>query len=425
MHHLDAELQAELAGEPELNQLASALALSETSDFCVLTCSSTRQAKAALAVLATTVAQKLGQPYPMDVLTSGITVNRDTLLTNLLAPLLIAGREKNSVLVVVDATQADQQDASAWAVLFERMNEVRNTLMERLANTLLLILPSWLLRDFPGHAPDFWSIRSITATAYARPEKGLTFDSLSFDPSSSTKTKYRGLFFGVQDYQDPNIKNLAAPLADIEKLKTVLLEGYGFEDIECIENPTRRRINDELATLARTSGENENLLIYFAGHGTEDKILEEGYWLPTDAVLGDEGSFFPNSRLLKYLGHLPMRHILVLSDACLAGSIFQDTRDVDSPMEARFFEELHRRKSRWAWTSCDDTLARDRGKGAHSPLIEAMVDLLRRSERPFVTAKQLSMDVGNVVRNNYEQMPICARLERCDDGLGEFIFVRG
>ncbi len=51
-------------------------------------------------------------------------------------------------------------EEEAWAWLFRRMNELRNTILKVLRGPLILCLPPKMELLFIDHAPDFWSIRS-------------------------------------------------------------------------------------------------------------------------------------------------------------------------------------------------------------------------------------------------------------------------
>ena len=68
---------------------------------------------------------------------------------------------------IIDASNSGKLDEEAWMIFFQRMNEVRNTIMKRLSAPLLLIVTSALEIEFALRAPDFWSIRSDVARAEA------------------------------------------------------------------------------------------------------------------------------------------------------------------------------------------------------------------------------------------------------------------
>ena len=79
---------------------------------------------------------------------------------------------------IIDASNSGKRDEKAWMIFFQRMNEVRNTIMKRLSSPLLLIVTSELEIEFAQRAPDFWSIRSDVAKAEADEQTPLEFGDL-------------------------------------------------------------------------------------------------------------------------------------------------------------------------------------------------------------------------------------------------------
>ena len=56
-----------------------------------------------------------------------------------------------------------------------------------------------------------------------------------------------------------------------------------------------------MSRLRRELGPDDNLLIYYAGHGYVDEETEEGYWLPVDAVEDDPVDWISNSTITTML----------------------------------------------------------------------------------------------------------------------------
>ena len=61
----------------------------------------------------------------------------------------------------------------------------------------------------------------------------------------------------------------------------------------------RKNIYDALKKFIETVGPNDNVLIYYAGHGYFDDLLNEGYWVSAEAGLGQESDYLANSTILK------------------------------------------------------------------------------------------------------------------------------
>ncbi|HID55006.1 TPA: caspase family protein, partial [Candidatus Poribacteria bacterium] len=111
----------------------------------------------------------------------------------------------------------------------------------------------------------------------------------------------------------------------------VLREDYGFEVRELI-NPTKAEIERELARLTRREivGEDDAVLVFFAGHGQSVKLPEGemGFLIPSDAkvdlkdtsdVSGYIETCIPMSRLKEYAKAIPAKHRLFLLDCCFSG----------------------------------------------------------------------------------------------------------
>ncbi len=127
------------------------------------------------------------------------------------------------------------------------------------------------------------------------------------------------VFFAVSDYQeDALLSNLSQPIKEARDLAGILANHYGFDTI-VIENPDKLRIEAAINLLsdATDRGDNDQLLLYFSGHG------ERAYFLPKDSdrdrpsasAIALDRSFFTQ------VDALPFFHQLIVFDACFSGSL--------------------------------------------------------------------------------------------------------
>lgn len=93
----------------------------------------------------------------------------------------------------------------------------------------------------------------------------------------------RALLVGIQDYPGgPGWPPLRGTRADVEAMRTALVERAGFDadDVHLLldGDATRDAILGGFERLARASGENDLLLFYFAGHGSQlpDQATKKG-----------------------------------------------------------------------------------------------------------------------------------------------------
>lgn len=106
-------------------------------------------------------------------------------------------------------------------------------------------------------------------------------------PASTQAPVYRALAIGINNYDPANgagWQALQSARPDAESIGRSLSENYGFQVRTLLDaQATRSAIMNALDELATDSGENDAVLIYFAGHGFYDEKLKEGYWIPADA----------------------------------------------------------------------------------------------------------------------------------------------
>jgi len=87
-----------------------------------------------------------------------------------------------------------------------------------------------------------------------------------------------------------------------------------------------------LDELGRKLTMNDNLLIFYAGHGHWDDKSKLGYWLPSDAEMYNTVKWFRNSTLRDFIGSIQTRHTFLIADACFSGAIFKNKGRIHSTL---------------------------------------------------------------------------------------------
>lgn len=232
---------------------------------------------------------------------------------------------------------------------------------------------------------------------------------------------YHALIIGVNDYEDEGVTDLDHPISDAQQVAQVLRASYGFaeEHITLLENPDRRTIVNTLQKLRETVSERDNLFVFYAGHGFWDEGLKEGFWLPARASWDDRSEWLENSVISKYLGAIPSRHTLLVSDACFSGSIFK-SRDAFADAE-QSIKEIYKLPSRKAITSGAMKTVPDR-----SVFVQFFVERLAQNTERYLDAQQLFVSIKNPVINNspLSQTPLYGVIHGAGDEGGDFVFVR-
>ena len=163
------------------------------------------------------------------------------------------------------------------------------------------------------------SIR-ITATDSLGAESMRTI--LIHRPESYRTGKDYALLFGVEDYD--NWPNLRHPISDAKKIQGDLEDIYGFQT-ELITNPTKEEIFKSIRKYAEMLyNDDDQLLIFFAGHGHFDEIFREGYLVVQDTRLpvNDDGllSFVSHTRIREIIDRMNCKHVLLVMDTCYSGT---------------------------------------------------------------------------------------------------------
>ena len=239
-------------------------------------------------------------------------------------------------------------------------------------------------------------------------------------PAASTPAKTTGknylLLIGVNEYESwSKLHNAVRDCGDIMSLLTT---EYQFEPENVItlfnDMATRENILETFESLQDRLTANDNLLIYYAGHGYYDEKSELGYWVPVNARLNKVPDFIRNSTIHDYVKTIPSHHTFLIADACYAGSLFARTRGVIN-------EE---NRSRWAFTSGNIEKVWDGQPGQNSPFARYLLSILRSNKNPNLRADDLIETVAGLVARNTAQTPVGAPLQNVGDDGGVFTFRR-
>jgi hypothetical protein len=236
-----------------------------------------------------------------------------------------------------------------------------------------------------------------------------------YDISSA---KYYALIIAVEEYDDPDINDLSQPLADATRFTTLLNNEYNFEreDITFLRNPTKADIIGTLHQMRNVITEEDNLLIYYAGHGWWDEEMTTGYWLPKDATRSNPVNWLPNTDLTNYLNVLKSKHTLLIADACFSGGIFVSRAAFNNVMS---IEKLYKLTSRKAMTS--GTLKEVPDK---SVFIEYLIKRLDSNRQKYLSSEALYSSMKEAVMNNSPNIPRYGTIQNVGDEGGDFIFIR-
>jgi WD40 repeat protein len=250
------------------------------------------------------------------------------------------------------------------------------------------------------------------------------------DPVTATAPanggRYHALLIAVQEYDHPSVNRLDYPVGDALQVERELTSRYTFEpqNVTTLKNPDRRTILDTLDQMTEKLKPEDNLLIFYAGHGQWDAQRKQGYWLPRDAMRERRADWISNSDLRDAIRGIKAKHILLISDACFAGGTFQAREAFGAASSA--VAELDNLPSRTAMTSGVLTTVPDR-----SVFVEYLLKRLKENTEERLPGQELfgrlRLSVINnspVQKDGSRPTPSYGTIYEVGDEGGDFIFVR-
>lgn len=243
--------------------------------------------------------------------------------------------------------------------------------------------------------------------------------------------KFYALIIGNQTYTA--YPALQTPANDAKSLDVVLRERYGF-DTKLLLNANRHQIMTALNEIHKKLTPDDNLLIYYAGHGEIDKATQQAYWLPTDAEVGNPANWISSQSITDFIGILPARHVMVVADSCYSGAMtgsavakLPDGMDPDK--RAKWLKVMAGRKARTVLTSGGVQPVLDQGGGGHSVFANAFLGVLRSNQRVLEDYDVFRSVAGQVQgaasKAGFRQSPQYAPLQHAGHEGSPFFFVPG
>jgi uncharacterized caspase-like protein len=140
------------------------------------------------------------------------------------------------------------------------------------------------------------------------------------DNTSQRRGKNYLLVIGIDKYADTDVPTLKNAVLDTQRLTKILTDTYGFHLFRALhdENATRLAVLDAVEELEKTLKEDDNLVIFFSGHGYRKS--KSGYIVPFEGRNDRTTDYISFADLNARIDELPMHHFLFILDCCYAGS---------------------------------------------------------------------------------------------------------
>lgn len=208
---------------------------------------------------------------------------------------------------------------------------------------------------------------------------------LSAIAQASRQGQDYALFFANDDYRsNPDFGNLKNPVKDAQAIAKELKEMYGFST-QVYTNYSKKQMYSVLQRWQKRSfSEQDQLFVFFSGHGTFDEFESNGYFIPNGSSTA-LGSYIHLGTLGNIVTKIKCPHILLAIDACYSGTIdqaiafrgpnFKRPKQNKNTERSKLIYQQLRNRSRLLITSGGKQRTPD-GKN-HSPFAEAILTKLR------------------------------------------------
>lgn len=238
--------------------------------------------------------------------------------------------------------------------------------------------------------------------------------------------EYYGLVIGIDQYSGewPMLKNA---VNDAKSVAEMLSSKYTFQYMKTLydKDATRDNILKEFEGLMKTVKANDNLFVYYSGHGEYLQEMDKGFWVPIDASSKSVSKYISNEDIKSFLSGIKSKHTLLVTDACFSGDIFRGkTMTIPYDNSTKYYQKVYSLSSRKALTSGGVEPVMDKGKEGHSIFAYYFLQALNNNNEKFFDAGQIFDFLKIPVVNNSYQTPAYSPIKNSGDEGGQFIFIK-
>lgn len=231
---------------------------------------------------------------------------------------------------------------------------------------------------------------------------------------------YYALIIGNNNYEF--LEKLDAAENDAIVIANVLEKKYGFE-VDLLLNADYDTTVNSLFKITNKLKSNDNLLIYYAGHGELDKAENRGYWLPVDASYEMRSKWISNQRIVDRIKATKAKHVLLVADSCFSGTLMRSGTNLQNQeqIDEKYIERLKNKKTRLVITSGGNEPVVDSVGGDHSLFALKFIDTLKNNNS-VINSQILFENVRRYVVANADQTPERAMVHKTGHDGGDFLF---
>jgi len=277
--------------------------------------------------------------------------------------------------------------------------------------------------------PEVAQARAVPAASAATVTNPVPAAAPVRSPPALENGVYYALVIGINQYP-PQVPALQTAVADAKAIGDALHQQYGFIVKTLLDQQaTRANILNQITWYRDNLQPQDNLLIYYAGHGYSDPDADKAYWLPVDA----DSAWSPNrisaDDLATEVRVQPARHVLIISDSCYSGDLSRDVgiipRPGDQEIYLKYLGKMLSSRSRTIMASGGDEPVADNGADGHSVFAYALLQALSETDQSMFTASDLfQQHLKQRVGGGSDQQPRYDIIRNSNHQEGDFVFMR-
>jgi len=241
--------------------------------------------------------------------------------------------------------------------------------------------------------------------------------------------KYYALLIGNNDYE--YWEKLEAPVNDVVEIGKILENKYGYK-VDVVKNANENVIRTKLIELSKKVTSEDNLLIYYSGHGDRNINMSpiRAYWIPTDAAQTFDAKWINTEDVSAMISQITAKHILIMVDSCYAGSSIKGTSTAteetygkrNKSFNKKYIKKMLNRKTRLAITSGNIEPVVDAHIQNHSLFAYKFLNILKQNEN-YISSLDLYGELRRYIVSASSQSPQFYALNNMGHNDGQFFFI--
>jgi hypothetical protein len=243
--------------------------------------------------------------------------------------------------------------------------------------------------------------------------------------------RFYAVVIGNNSYSDGGYSSLKTAGSDATAVSNLLRDRYGYQTTLLL-NASRLETLSALNDMREKLKPEDNLLIYYAGHGEIDG-KGQGYWVPSDGAAGNSKTWISNAAISDILNAMAARHVLTVVDSCYSGTMTRaaapsfNAGTMPADQWAGWVRTMVNGRSRTALTSGGLQPVADAGVGDHSFFARAFLNVLQDNNHLLEAQRVYSEVAASVALNGANsalpQSPQYAPIRYAGHESGEYFFL--